>query len=106
MSLTTEERMLVNSEIQAKGKNTLVAYVLWFFLGSLGIHRFYLGEKNTAIAILAMSILGWLTVIFIIGFFFLAAVGIWLVVDLFLIPGMIQKDNERIEAQVKASLSK
>lgn len=41
MNLTTEERMLINSEIQAKGKNTLVAYILWFFLGSLGIHRFY-----------------------------------------------------------------
>lgn len=106
MSLSTEERMLINSEIQAKGKNTLVAYVLWFFLGSIGVHRFYLGETTTGVIMLVLNILGWLTFIIGIGFLFWAAVGIWVIVDIFLIPGMVQKDHNRIEGLVKASLNK
>ena len=30
-------------------KSLLVAYLLWFFLGLLGIHRFYLGRWVTGI---------------------------------------------------------
>ena len=30
-------------------KNTCVAYVLWFFLGFLGVHRFYLGDELNSV---------------------------------------------------------
>ena len=36
---------------ESVGKNFVVAILLVIFLGGLGIHRFYLGHKNTAIAI-------------------------------------------------------
>lgn len=71
------------------GRSMVVAYVLWFFLGSLGIHRFYLGRTGTAIAMIALSVIGWATIVFGIGTFFLGALGIWLIVDIFLIPGMV-----------------
>ncbi|MCR6711387.1 MAG: TM2 domain-containing protein [Demequina sp.] len=29
---------------EPKGKNLVVAYVLWFFLGVLGAHRYYVGQ--------------------------------------------------------------
>ncbi|GIP62660.1 MULTISPECIES: TM2 domain-containing protein [Virgibacillus] len=104
MELTNEERMLVNSELNRKGKNMLLAYVLLIFLGSLGIHRFYLNRKGSAIAQLLLSVIGWITVFIIIGFIPLAIVYIWLFVDLFLIPGMVNRENEIIEKEIIQSL--
>src|SRR5690625_5807150 len=76
MALTTEERLLVNSEVQKRGKNILLAYILLIFLGTLGIHRFYLGKTGSAVAQLVLTIVGWMTVVLIIGFIPLVVVGI------------------------------
>lgn len=102
--LTNEERMLINSELQKRGKNMLVAYLLALFLGTLGLHRFYLGLKGTAIAQLVLFIVGMVTVVIIVGFIPLAIVYIWLFIDLFLIPGIIKKENDELEKQIIAGL--
>jgi TM2 domain-containing membrane protein YozV len=70
--------------------------LLWFFLGGFGAHRFYLGQTGTAIAQLILFVLGWLTIIIGVGVFLLVAVGIWLLVDAFLIPGMIEQQNLKL----------
>ena len=54
------------------GPDTLVAYLLWFFLGFFGVHHLYIGR---GIGI-------WLVSLFTIQGF-----GIWWLIDLFLIPG-------------------
>jgi len=54
------------------GPDTLVAYLLWFFLGIFGVHHLYIGR---GIGI-------WLVSLFTIQGF-----GIWWLIDLFLIPG-------------------
>lgn len=104
--LTNEERILVSSELSRKGKNIVLAYILLIFLGSLGIHRFYLGRTGTAIAQLILSIVGWVTAIIIIGFIPLAIVGIWLIIDLFLVPGIIRSENDKIEKEIINSLNR
>jgi TM2 domain-containing membrane protein YozV len=71
----------------------VAAYVLWFFLGQFGAHRFYLGEFASAVIQLMLTILGWITVFFLFGWFFLGVLWIWLVVDLFLIPGMVRSSQ-------------
>ena len=61
-------------------KSTVVAYLLWFFLGGLGIHRFYLGRP-------------------ISGIFYLLTVGgfvIGWIIDLFLVPGMVRQENAKM----------
>ncbi len=60
-------------------KDKLLAYVLWFFLGLLGAHRFYLGKWGTGLL--------WLLTGGIFG------VG-WLL-DLFLTSGMVDRVNAR-----------
>ncbi|HIG03118.1 MAG TPA: TM2 domain-containing protein [Candidatus Poseidoniales archaeon] len=58
--------------------NTLVAYLLWFFLGFLGIHHLYIGRGVG---------------IFILALITFQGLGIWWLIDALLIPGSIAKNN-------------
>lgn len=49
---------------------------------------------------LALTVIGWLTTILLIGFVFLGVVWIWWVVDAFLLSKMISQKNEEIEAEI------
>jgi len=75
----------------ANRKSTGVAYLLWFFLGGFGAHRFYLGQTGTAVTQLLLLLLGWIPMF--VGWI---ALGIWLFVDLFLIPGIAREQNLRL----------
>lgn len=44
---------------EASRKSTVLAYVLWFFLGSLGVHRFYAGAGRSGLILLAVHVAGW-----------------------------------------------
>lgn len=68
---------------EAHRKSTGAAYLLWFFLGFLGAHRFYLGRTGTGIAQLLMC----LSVVGIIPLAF------WWLIDGFRIPGMVREEN-------------
>ena len=66
-------------------KSKTAAALLAFFLGQLGIHRFYVGKVGTGIVMLLLTIIGYATIAFVVGFFVLAAVGIWILVDFIMI---------------------
>lgn len=75
--------------VQIGSRNMVIAYVLWFFLGQLGLHRFYLGRTGSAIVQLILGLVGYMTfAIFGLGLLFLIPLWIWLFIDIFLIPGM------------------
>lgn len=61
----------------AAPKSVGVAYVLWFFLGVIGVHQFYLGKVGRGVSYIFT--LGWL--------------GIGLLIDLFTLPGQVRKAN-------------
>ncbi|CAG5076211.1 Putative uncharacterized protein [Thermobacillus xylanilyticus] len=48
--LDARQLMIVDSEVRNQGKNMILAYVLWYFLGILGGHRFYMKKTGSAIA--------------------------------------------------------
>ena len=54
------------------GPDTLVAYLLWFFLGIFGVHHLYIGRG-----------IG----IWLVSLFTMQGLGFWWLIDLFLIPG-------------------
>lgn len=66
-------------------KSKIAAALLAFFLGTLGVHNFYLGYKAKAWTQLGLTIFGYVTAIVIIGLVFIFAVGIWAFVEFIMI---------------------
>ncbi|MGQ7461781.1 TM2 domain-containing protein [Streptococcus suis] len=83
----------MNALMMTEIKNPTTALILAIFTGQLGIDRFYIGNKELGIAKLALTVVGFLTIIFIIGFFLLLASGIWALVDIFLIMEACKQAN-------------
>ena len=86
----------------ANKKSLLVSYLLWFFLGMFGAHRFYQGRTGSAVAQLLLFLLGAFTWILFIGVFIVGAVGIWVLVDAFLIPGWTSAHNNKLATSLGA----
>ncbi|WP_295627738.1 TM2 domain-containing protein [uncultured Corynebacterium sp.] len=62
-------------------KSKIAAALLAFFLGGLGVHNFYLGNISRGVTQLVLTLIGWATAILLIGFVFLAAVGLWAFIE-------------------------
>ena len=84
-------------------KSMLLAYVLWWFGYAFAAHRFYLGDTTGAVK-QAGLFLGGLVVMMIgagsnttlvvaIGMIALGAGFLWLLIDMFRIPGMCRRAN-------------
>lgn len=98
--LDTQQRILIEQRVTNAAKSTGAAYLLWFFLGTFGVHRFYLGRSGTGFAMLALMLLGFLT----FGITSLVAL-VWWVVDLFLIPGMIATDKDKLRSRLSSEMT-
>lgn len=88
---------------EANRKSVLVAYLLWFFLGYFGVHRFYLGRTTSALALLGLTVVGVVLSVVAIGAVILLVPAVWLLVDLFLIPGMTSAKNNEIIAAIESA---
>lgn len=66
-------------------KSHAAAALLAFFLGSLGVHNFYLGYNSRGVIQLVMWLLSLLTVVVFIGFLGFMVVGIWAFIEFLLI---------------------
>ena len=88
--LSSDTRALMLFE--ANKKTAVVAYLLWFFLGLLGGHNFYLKRTGVAVAqlILSLTMVGLVITI------------VWVFVDAFLIPGWVRNQNNLLAAQLGA----
>ncbi|QYX58528.1 TM2 domain-containing protein [Roseovarius sp. SCSIO 43702] len=97
--------MLVEQRLSNEKKSVGVAYLLWFFFGGLGVHRFYMGLTGSAIAMLLMTVFGFLLlVVYGLGLLLLIPVMIWLLVDAFRIPGLVERDAKARRAIIAGEL--
>lgn len=74
-------------------KSPILAVVLGFFFGWLGVDRFYQGSFGLGILKLALFIIGCITTFIFIGVFILWGLGIYVLVDLFFVYKAVQNDN-------------
>ena len=88
--LDARELLLMESEIKNQGKNMVVAYILWYFLGLFGAHRFYIKKTGSAVTQLILSIT-------IVG---LIATSIWWIVDAFLVHTWVKDHNRVVENHI------
>lgn len=85
---------LAMMQYQNASKSAGVAYLLWFFLGMLGGHRYYLG--NIGIGAL-------MTVCFLLGLVLLVPLIVPAIIalyDLFTIPAQVRKFNAGVMANL------
>jgi len=82
--LSSEQLSIVQSELEKKQKNKVVMYLLWWFLGIFGGHRFYLGDVGVGIGQLLT----------------LGGLGIWALIDVFLIGKRLERKTEELEFSI------
>lgn len=66
--LNTEQRLMFDQEFEKKQKKMAAAYLLWFFLGFIGIHKFYLQKTGLGVLYIftgALFGVGWIIDAFI-----------------------------------------
>ncbi|MFA7107917.1 MAG: TM2 domain-containing protein [Sphaerochaetaceae bacterium] len=117
--LTEHQLSILASEMEKNQKSTGLAYVLLFFCGSLGIHKFYLGEVKMGLTYLILGLVGWISLIVgfssasvyeegagatIFSILIFCVIGILLLIDLFTLPSQVKTNYEVIESQCIDSL--
>ncbi len=80
----------------ANKKSVLLAYLIWFFLGLFGVHRFYLGRVVSGLCMLALHGISWILAFILIGYLGFALLGLWWLIDALLIPGITRNANEHL----------
>jgi TM2 domain-containing membrane protein YozV len=78
-------------------KSKIVAALLCFFLGALGVHRFYLGKTGTGILQVALFVLGSILALVGIGMFIYFILGTWILIDFILILTGTLKEKQQNE---------
>ncbi|WP_204256704.1 TM2 domain-containing protein [Mammaliicoccus sciuri] len=87
-NLSSQELLILQSELDKKGKSKTPAWLLWLFTGGIGGHRYYMGDVGYAV-LMTLT---------------LGGLGLWTLIDAFLINGAIDKKNEEIERDVMVKL--
>lgn len=84
---------------QPKQKSRIIALLLCFFLGSLGVHNFYYGQTKVGINKLILLVVGSILTAIFIGVFLLIALYIWILIDFILIAaggGYMATDSDGV----------
>lgn len=90
VEITKEDMIAIELRTDEETKAPFQAYILWFFLGWLGAHRFYVGRGKSGLAmlLLTLSMVG-----FPISFF-------WWLADSVRLGGLLQEDRDLVRDRI------
>ncbi len=78
-------------------KSKMAAGLFGLFLGTFGVHNFYLGYTGKAVTQLVLTLVGLLLCCIFIGFFIVLGVAIWSLVEAIMIfTGKIDRDAKGV----------
>jgi TM2 domain-containing membrane protein YozV len=77
----------------ARRVSPTIAFLLWFFLGWLGVHRLYLGRVHSGLAMMVIAGVGLGLDISGAGFWLMIPLGFWVLFDGSQIPHWIAEVN-------------
>lgn len=87
---------MVSMKVKMEGKSLVVAYLLWWFLGALGGHRFYLGRIKSAVTQLLLFSVGAMTAFVIFGWILLFIWFVWWALDVYFTYKIVIEVNEKL----------
>lgn len=79
--------------IPAPAKSPVVAFLLWFFLGGFGAHRFYFGKIGSGFGMLGLFVGSTVLLTVLVGAIGFLALFVWWVVDAFQINGWCREQT-------------
>ena len=91
---TLEEQNFIDNRLSNQGKNGLIAWLLWFFVGGVGAHRFYLGRSGSGIVMALVSL-------FISPFLFFLPTFIWIILDALMMNTMVKEENMKVQKEAE-----
>ena len=75
-----------------------MAYLIWFVIGQTSLHRVYCGQGESALFQVGLLIGSVIAAFIFLPFAFgIVLWGIWILADLFLMPGMMRRFKAKYE---------
>ncbi|QYA48326.1 TM2 domain-containing protein [Nosocomiicoccus ampullae] len=108
-NLSVEQKSYIENYVSNERKSLIIAYVLWFFLGIFGVHRFYVGKTITGLVMLMLGLIcGLLTLITFgtLSFITMAPITIWWFIDAVLIIFMVNNYNRRLRSEALRNITR
>ena len=102
-------RNLIDDTVFAARKSGLIAYLLWFFLGAIGMHNFYLSRPVAGALQMIGTLFAYCTYVSpepwpLVGMLVGVPVGFSLFLDAFRIPTYVVACSERLRERLKGEM--
>lgn len=82
--LSAQQLSIVQSELEKRQKSKVLLYVLWWFTGIIGGHRYYLGDIGMGIGMTLT----------------LGGLGFWALLDVFFIGKRLENKTNQLECEI------
>lgn len=85
----------------ANKRSDVVAYLLWFFLGLFGAHRFYFNQYLSGAVLFIITLSSIVLMFLLVGYITIWVPILWWIVDFFFIARNVRKYNDVLATKLQ-----